>query len=311
MAYLPAVEVYPVKESKEKPGDAQLVTRTGILLSLALVLHVVEGLLPPPGIPGAKLGLANIVTLLALNMWGWRQAAFLVVLRQVAGGALAGTLFSAGFMFGLAGGLASLAVMQALMSLASGRTSLMGVSMAGAVSHNWAQWLVARFLVGHPALAWYLPVLLLAALPCGALVALAARPVIRSFGKPEVMPRWINPGEIALVGCLVLLSIILPVRWAGAGGDPGFATVTVGGQVVEFLDLNSPGTREITAGGYRWIIKVEQGGVRVLEGNCPDQVCVHTGVVNHQGQVIICAPGKMVIQMEGTARGDQVDAVLP
>ena len=85
-----------------------------MMFSLSLILQRFEILLLPTGITGTKLGLANIVTMVALLSGGWKDALLLVVLRQLVGEMIIGKLFSVGFLFGLTGGVVSVFVMAGL-----------------------------------------------------------------------------------------------------------------------------------------------------------------------------------------------------
>lgn len=108
--------------------------RLGLLLALATVLYVVEAQLPLLPLPGARLGLANLVTLLALYGWGLREAFQIALLRQVLGGMFTGTLLGMPFFFGLAGAVSSTLVMALLLTLGRGRTHPVLVSIWGAWS---------------------------------------------------------------------------------------------------------------------------------------------------------------------------------
>ena len=82
--------------------------RIARLAAAAIVLTVAEAAIPLP-LPGVKPGLANIVTLIVLARWGWRDAVWVALLRVFAGSLLLGQLFAPGFFLSLSGSLASLA----------------------------------------------------------------------------------------------------------------------------------------------------------------------------------------------------------
>ena len=137
-----------------------------LLVAQSLALFLFEGMLPLPFLaPGAKLGLANLITLLALYTLPRWQDALLVILVRIA----LATMFGGGptiLMYSLAGGLLSFAVM--LMLRHSGRFSILGVSAAGGFAHNLGQLLIASLVIGNPDLLLYLPILG----PCGILTGL-------------------------------------------------------------------------------------------------------------------------------------------
>ena len=94
-----------------------------LLLSLSLTLFLFEGLIPMPFLaPGAKLGLANIVTVIALYTLPWRDAMLILILRIAIGSLLGGgpTVMA----YSLAGGLVSFGGMVALKR--TGRFSVIG-----------------------------------------------------------------------------------------------------------------------------------------------------------------------------------------
>lgn len=158
------------------PGDrrARRVSRLGLLVALGLVLQILEGLLPPIlPIPGAKLGLANLATLIALILLGPWDALAVNVLRCLLGGLLRGSFV--GLTISLGAGTAATLVMAALYVLPFSPLSVTGISIAGAVTHNAAQLGVAIWLVGFPGLLHLLPYLLLIAVPTGFFIGIMAQ----------------------------------------------------------------------------------------------------------------------------------------
>ncbi|MEW6552759.1 MAG: Gx transporter family protein [Actinomycetota bacterium] len=168
------------------PADrrAYLVSRIGLLVALGLVLQIIEGTIPPVlPLPGAKLGLANLATVIALVTLGPWEALVVTVLRCLLGGLLRGSFI--GLTLSLTAGTAATLVMAALFRLGPRTLSLTGVSIAGAVTHNAVQLAVAMWLVGFPGLKYYLPYLLLIALPTGFFIGLAARRLVLSLGRDD------------------------------------------------------------------------------------------------------------------------------
>ncbi|PKN13130.1 MAG: heptaprenyl diphosphate synthase [Deltaproteobacteria bacterium HGW-Deltaproteobacteria-4] len=138
-----------------------------LLLAMATTLHVLEGLFPIPlPFPGVKLGLANIVTLLVLYLYDLRAAMTVAIARVFLGSLLGGTFFAPAFFLGLTGALISTLVM-ALLVKKTTFFSPLGISLSGAVSHNLGQLLMASFLLQNQAIFFYLPILLLGAIPTG------------------------------------------------------------------------------------------------------------------------------------------------
>lgn len=159
-------------------------TMTAILVALASVLHVVEALLPLPYVvPGAKLGLANIVALYAVISLGLGQALAISFLRTLLGSLMSGTFLNFGYYLSTAGALASTAVMYAAYRVAKGKLSVVGVSVAGAFTHNLAQLAAAALLMRQVGVLSYLPALLVFAIPTGIFIGFVAARLMRSYSR--------------------------------------------------------------------------------------------------------------------------------
>lgn len=148
----------------------------GVLTALALIFSYVETLIPVSfGVPGIKLGLANLVTVIVLYKTGWREALLLQMVRILLAGFLFGNLFS--ILYSLAGGILSLTVMALLAR--TGRFGVPGVSVAGGVSHNTGQLLVAMAVVETYRVGYYLPVLLIAGVATGCVIGIVSGEVLK------------------------------------------------------------------------------------------------------------------------------------
>lgn len=160
------------------------VTNLALLVSVGLVLSLIESMFPPLlPVPGAKLGLANISTVIALYLFGPGMALEVTILRSLIAGLLRGSVI--GLFLSFSGGLAATLVMIALYVLLDGFFSVVGVSVAGAVTHNVVQLLAAYLLVRHSALFFYMPYLILIAIPTGLFVGLVSRRIAVSL---EALP---------------------------------------------------------------------------------------------------------------------------
>lgn len=151
------------------------------LVTLATALHSLEMLLPNPfPLPGAKLGLANIASLLAIYLYGLKGGISVALLRVLISSLLTGTFLSLGFLLSLSGAFVSTLVMSFLRRY-SRFFSLIGVSMAGALSHNLGQLLLASYLIQTRAVFYYLPLLLVLGLPAGFLTGIITQTLLRYF----------------------------------------------------------------------------------------------------------------------------------
>lgn len=154
----------------------------GLMVALAFIFSYIESLFPVVGIPGVKLGLANLVVLITLCLLRPRDALAISLLRIVLVGLTFGS--PASMLYSLAGGLVSLGVM--ILCRRTDKFSVLGVSVAGGVSHNLAQLAVAAAVLRTPQIVWYLPVLLLSGVLTGALIGIITRlclPKLRRFTR--------------------------------------------------------------------------------------------------------------------------------
>lgn len=147
-----------------------------MFLALALVAGYLETLVPINlGIPGVKLGLANIVNMILLYTAGFPAAMAIAMARVL----LSGLLFGNGFAIVYSGAGALLSMLAMAVLKKTGRFSATGVSIAGGVFHNLGQILVAMVVLETGALLYYLPVLIISGLAAGLLIGLVSGMLIR------------------------------------------------------------------------------------------------------------------------------------
>lgn len=148
----------------------------GMFVALAFLFSYIESLIPINlGIPGVKLGLANLVVIVSLYVMGARAAFAVAMARILLSGFTFGSLFA--MLYSMAGGLLSFGVMALLKK--SRRFSVVGVSVAGGVFHNVGQILVAILVVRTVALVTYLPILMVAGVVAGVVIGILGAAVIR------------------------------------------------------------------------------------------------------------------------------------
>lgn len=145
------------------------------LAALAIVIHVAESALPMP-LPGVKPGLANVVTVAALLLYGWRAALWVGLLRVLVGSIVIGTFLSPSFVLSLSGAAAALAAICLMRVLAPGAFGPVGYCLAAAMAHMAAQFFTAYALfIPHPALFGLLPVLMTVAVCFGLVSGIIVR----------------------------------------------------------------------------------------------------------------------------------------
>ncbi len=155
---------------------ARTVAFYGMFLALALVAGYVERLIPINlGIPGVKLGLANIVTMVLLYTVGLRGAAGVTAARVI----LSGFLFSGGFAIAYSAAGAALSILAMVIIKRTKVFSYIGVSVVGGVFHNVGQILVAILVLETGALVYYLPVLIISGLAAGVVIGIISGLLIR------------------------------------------------------------------------------------------------------------------------------------
>ena len=152
----------------------------GMFTALALIFSYVESLIPfHIGIPGVKLGLANLVIVIAMYKADKKQVYLLSVTRVVLAGFMFGNLFS--IISSLAGSLLSLTVMYILKK--NEKFSILGISMAGGVFHNIGQLLVAMLVLESLNLVYYAAVLLISGLITGIIIGIISGEIIKRVDK--------------------------------------------------------------------------------------------------------------------------------
>lgn len=162
-----------IKKTKE-------LTLVALMAALALIFSYIEVLIPfSMGIPGVKLGIANIVIIVVLYMLGARYALTVNVVRVLIAGLLFTGLFGA--LYSLAGALLSFIVMGLLK-----RTeifSIVGVSIAGGVAHNLGQLLVAAFLISNIKIFIYFPILIFSGVASGIVIGIISSLILKKLSR--------------------------------------------------------------------------------------------------------------------------------
>lgn len=154
------------------------IATAALLTALALIFSYVEAILPfNIGIPGVKLGIANLVVIIALYLLDARYALLINVIRIVAAGFLFSGVFA--ILYSMAGGLLSLGLMVLLKK--SDWFSVIGISVAGGVMHNMGQLLTAALIISNPSIFFYFPVLLFSGLICGTIIGTVAFLILRKL----------------------------------------------------------------------------------------------------------------------------------
>lgn len=165
-----------------------------ILVTNAILISLLEAIIPVPiPVPGVKLGLANIITLLGLVFLPAADVLLIVAIR-----CFVVALLTRGVMmlaFSVSGGILSALIMILLYKRFSPYFSIKGISIAGALIHNTTQIMVASLLLGQLLVFYYLPILLLSALVTGYITGRIGEIAIGELIKKEVFDTLSIPEE--------------------------------------------------------------------------------------------------------------------
>lgn len=151
----------------------------GILTAATIVIAIAESFIPSIGIPGVKLGLANIMILITLYELGIWEAALVNLFRVTIVGLVRGTFLSMGFLMSLTGAVFSLGIM-ILFYLLIKKFSIIGVSVVGSLFHVFGQIIIAIIFMGSAYVIYYLPIIAISAIITGVLVGITANLVIKT-----------------------------------------------------------------------------------------------------------------------------------
>ena len=158
-------------------GNPRRVARVGVLTSVALIFGLLESFLPDLFLPGMRIGLANIVPLTILFVYGFKEGLAVSLLKAVLVSLLRGNFLAMGGLMALSGSLLSFLAMAAI-HYGFKRFSVIGVSIFGALFHITGQFLVAYLFLGVGVLG-YLPLLALISFFTGALIGVISHLLLR------------------------------------------------------------------------------------------------------------------------------------
>ncbi len=166
---------------------AKKIALVSLLTALSLILFMVENLFPPMMIPGARLGLSNIIVMIALIYFGFNSAFIMVIAKCVLSCLFGG--FSQ-LMYNLPSGIVAVIVMYCLMKLYK-RLSILSISAVSAVIHNLVQNVVFCFVTKSVAVLSYAPYLALLGLISGVFTGLVTFLYIK-YVSPKILKKQIN-----------------------------------------------------------------------------------------------------------------------
>ena len=149
-----------------------------VLTAMSLIMFMIESLFPPLFIPGAKMGLSNIFSLLALFVLGPTEAIILVLVRTTLGSVFTGNIST--LMYSMTAGLVSVIVSMVLVEFAYPKVSIVAISVVAAIIHNLAQNVVFCIVSNTPEMFLYMPWLALIGILAGVIVGFAVWFILRA-----------------------------------------------------------------------------------------------------------------------------------
>lgn len=158
---------------------AKRISVIAVFTALALIFSYIEAIIPfNLGVPGVKLGIANIVVVCALYIFGVKEAAGISLIRVFVIGLLFGNAVS--LIYSLSGAVFSIAVMIICKRL---KLSVIGVSAMGGIFHNVGQLSAAALILNSSAVMYYYPVLFISGIVTGIIIGMVSLPIIKNSEK--------------------------------------------------------------------------------------------------------------------------------
>lgn len=162
---------------KNSKFTAKRVATLSIYTAMSLIMFMIESLFPPLFLPGAKMGLSNVFSTLALVTLGPVDAVIVVLVRTTLGSMFTGNMST--LIYSMSAGLASIVVATVLVEFVYPKISIVAVSVVSAVCHNLAQNLVFCLISSTPEMYSYMPYLAVLGVVAGAVVGTAVWLIVR------------------------------------------------------------------------------------------------------------------------------------
>lgn len=155
--------------------------RLSMLTAVAIILNIIESIIPFFYIPGIKIGLANIIIVAVLYLYGTKEAFYVSILRVIVVGLLRTGLFSTTFLFSLSGAIFSLTIMAIIKK--TNIFSIIGVSIIGSIFHSIGQILMAFVILKNSSVYTYLPIMLIISIITGIFIGFISKEVVKLIEK--------------------------------------------------------------------------------------------------------------------------------
>jgi len=164
------------------PYELKRTVMIAMFAAVSVVLGIVESFIPITiSIPGAKLGLGNIMVLTCLVFFKGKDAWMLILIKTILTSFILGTFST--FIFSFFGATLSFMIMYAMLRLGKDQFSLIGISIIGGITHNIGQLVAAALVLGTTGIFYYMPVLLVTGVVTGVFVGMATRYLVSSLDR--------------------------------------------------------------------------------------------------------------------------------
>jgi len=272
----------------------------GMLTALAFIFNYLESLPPVPiPIPGIKLGLANLVTVVTLYLLGERASLSISLVRIL----LSSGLYS--MIYSMAGGVFSFLGMRFFKRRKYG--SVFGVSIVGGALHNVGQIIVAILVLQSSNIFTYLGILLPIGVFTGFVIGFLSSRILYLLGKKRehfCLTDGIIAGIFVITGGLILGGIQL-LKETGSK-----VIVQKDSHFYAEYSLSVDGAYPLYWGDGNYnILTIQDGKASITEASCPDLLCVKERPIDQTQERIICLPNRVEIFIEGEDKGE-MDALV-
>ena len=174
---------------KDKDDNIHNIALCSVMIAIAMICGYIEMMIPISiGIPGIKLGFANIVTVICIYLIGRWQALVISLIRIILISILFGNIFT--LAFSLTGGLVSFISMIIISNIC--KLSMAGISIIGGIMHNIAQLVIAYILLDNDVIFYYMPILIIVGAICGLVMGILASIIYNRLDKALMKDKKYN-----------------------------------------------------------------------------------------------------------------------
>jgi heptaprenyl diphosphate synthase len=175
----------PQLNTKTKYFNAKRIATLSVLCAMGLIMFMVESLFPPLFLPGAKMGLSNVFSLLTLFVLGPVDALVVVIVRTVLGSLFGGGIST--LMYSLTAGVVSVVISAFLVEFVYPNITIIAISIVSAICHNITQNVVFCLISNTPEMFSYMPCLALVGVLAGVIVGFGTNLILRALPSGLVL----------------------------------------------------------------------------------------------------------------------------